>query len=135
MGLMEKFVDPEMMQSLSVGERVIGGLITTLMGMGITFLVLLLLWGCISVTSNIIKAQEKKNASGATDVSTESVTPQEKAEGISGEVIAVITAAIAACEGPEVMDKLVVRRISRVSGSMMAWNAAGRNELIEGRKI
>ena len=49
MGLMEQFANPETVHSLSMGEKLAGAGITTIMGMGITFIVLLLLWGCVAI--------------------------------------------------------------------------------------
>ena len=45
MSLMEQFANPETMQSLSIGDKLAGAGITTVMGMGITVVVLILLWG------------------------------------------------------------------------------------------
>ena len=44
MGLMDKFSDPSLFDSLSFGDKMAGSAITMLMGMGITFVVLMLLW-------------------------------------------------------------------------------------------
>ena len=41
--LMEKFADPSHFYNLGLGEKMIGAGVTTLMGMGITFIVLILL--------------------------------------------------------------------------------------------
>ena len=54
MSLMEKFADPSMMHSLSFGDKMAGAGITTLMGMGITFIVLILLWLVISILTLVL---------------------------------------------------------------------------------
>ena len=54
MNLMERFADPAMIHDLSVGEKLIGSGVTTLMGMGITFVVLFFLWGCIALMARIM---------------------------------------------------------------------------------
>ena len=60
MGLMEQFANPDMMHSLSVGDKLVGAGITTLMGMGITFIVLILLWGCIAIMTKFTYRQKKR---------------------------------------------------------------------------
>ena len=42
---MERFADPTLFESLTFGEKVAASLVTTLMGMGTTFVILILLWG------------------------------------------------------------------------------------------
>ena len=51
------------------------------------------------------------------------------------ELIAVITAAIAAYESNQTASSLVVQKINRTSGPVVAWNTAGRTELIDSRRI
>ena len=51
------------------------------------------------------------------------------------ELAAVIAAAIAAFESGSASSSLIVRKINRASGPALAWNAAGRAELIDSRRI
>ena len=62
MSLMEQFANPETMQSLSIGDKLAGAGITTVMGMGITFVVLILLWGCIAFMTKITYRPKKGSA-------------------------------------------------------------------------
>lgn len=131
MSLMEQFANPDTMQGLSMGEKLAGAGITTLMGMGITFLVLVLLWACIAIMTKFTyrpnketKAPQPAAAAGA--------PAQPSADA---DLIAVITAAIAAYEGGKGgSGNLVVRKISRVSGEATAWSNAGRADCIASRK-
>lgn len=52
-----------------------------------------------------------------------------------GELIAVISAAIAAFEGETGEDGLIVRRIRRIADQMPAWNRAGLSDCIDSRKM
>ena len=72
MGLMEKFSDPELITSLGFGEKMAGSAVTMLMGMGITFCILLLLWGFISVMGKAMNTG-KKNSKAQPQAAT--VTP------------------------------------------------------------
>lgn len=137
MGLMEKFADPSLIHSLSMGERLGGAGITTLMGMGITFVVLILLWLLLSVMAKVMAPKEGDKAPAAAAAAApsgaESPAPVVS-EGVSEELVAVITAAIAASEGGSA-SHLVVRKISRVSGEATAWGLAGRADCIDSRKF
>ena len=50
------------------------------------------------------------------------------------ELIAVLTAAIAAYQGAA-PSKLTVRKINRICGPVLAWNYAGRIECIDSRRV
>lgn len=56
---------------------------------------------------------------------------------ISPEIIAVITAAIAAMTGggSVTSDGFVVRKISRIHGEKVSWSSAGLMECIDSRRI
>ena len=56
MSLMEQFSDPNTMHSLSFGDKMLASTITMLMGIGITFLVLCILWAFISIMGRVMKA-------------------------------------------------------------------------------
>lgn len=145
LGLMERFADPALFDSLTMGEKAAAGLVTTLMGMGTTFIILVLLWGVIVLTSNIIRKAEDKATIKATEpakpvaaaatpaaVATEAdVKPAET----GNEIISVIMAAIAASQGADYVSKLRISKIQRVSGDRTAWNVAGSSDCIESRKF
>ncbi len=59
MGLMEMFADPRLMPDLSMGEKMLGSLITMCMGMGITFVILVLLWVIIAVMNKIMNKSDR----------------------------------------------------------------------------
>lgn len=92
LSLMEKFSDPVLIEELSLSDKMFGGLLTTLMGMGITIGVLSLIWLLIVVMQKCIlyfdKQKESKEKQGSA-----------KSDGeISGEIAAVIAAATLAYE-------------------------------------
>lgn len=146
LGLMERFADPALFESLTFSEKVAGSLVTTLMGMGTTFVVLTLLWGVIAFISGIIRKAEQKPNIPAQSAGVIGTTPSGEATvakpvaasalADSGqEIVAVIMAAIAASQGSEVASRLRIRKIQRVSGDRTPWNAAGSADCIESRKF
>ncbi len=133
MSLMEMFSNPDQIENLSMGDRLLGGLITTVMGISITFIVLLLLWVIIAVVSKAIASTEKKESAPAPVVAAAAPSVVEEIVD-DGQLIAVITAAIAAMEGEGATSNLIVKRISRISGNAPTWSAAGRAEVIDSRR-
>jgi len=133
MGLMDIFADPSTFDTLSVGEKVIGSLITALMGMGTTFVVLILIWGFIALIGKIVRKEEtafKKDLPSepvATPVASAGANPDEA-------LVAVIMAAILAAEGPAFTNNLVVRKIRRIPGPDPVWSSTGRNECLDSRR-
>ncbi|MGI6737297.1 MAG: OadG family protein [Anaerovoracaceae bacterium] len=162
MSLMDQFKDPNLMHSLSFGDKMAGAGMTTLMGMGTTFAILILLWGIIALMNRIVLAAETKAAgtaaaapaapapaaaaretaspqpapAAAAAVGSESGPPAAAEPGLDeAELAAVIAAAIAAYEGEDVVrTDLVVRRIRRVAGSSPAWAREGLQECIDSRR-
>ena len=142
-GLMERFADPNLFTSLSSADKVVGSLVTTVMGMGATFVILIIIWFVISIISRIINSSQNNKKKQADTAVAEPVRTQPsaivaetKTEELQGtELIAVIMAAIAAKEGSEYTSNLIVRKINRISGSRPTWNMAGSADCIESRKI
>lgn len=144
LGLMEKFSDPALIDTLTVAEKSIGAMITTLMGMGITFAVLILLWGLIALMAKFTAEKPKtpSGGSGGTPVTHQNAaapaatTITNAVTGTSPELIAVITAAIAAFEGTAAnAGNLIIRKINRISGQTTTWSAAGSSDAIASRKF
>lgn len=146
MGLMEIFSNPETIHSLSMGDKLLGGCITMLMGMGITFLVLLILWAFIAIMGRVVGAADRKGKKAAaqaevaaapseTPSAVEAAAAESKAAETATDeaLVAVIMAAIAAYEGTD--NRLVVRKISRVSGNATPWSIAAKEDCIASRKF
>jgi sodium pump decarboxylase gamma subunit len=145
LGLMERFANPTLFDSLTWGEKITASLVTTLMGMGVTFSILLLLWAVIAIMARILRAgnHPKKNKVEVATTVTEpngtamAIVPEDlqTQSGFGPEVIAVIMAAIAAQEGTNAVNNLVIRKINRVSGGQTAWRSAGSAECIDSRRL
>jgi sodium pump decarboxylase gamma subunit len=141
LSIMERFADPQYFDTLTMGEKAIGGGITTLMGMGVTFTILILLAGLIVIMARLLNKAEKKPKGGDAVSATETKSPPptgamaQTTEANQGDLIAVIMAAIASFEGSSVTSSLVVRKINRVAGPALAWSTAGQQDCIASRKI
>ncbi|MDO4394008.1 MAG: OadG family protein [Bacillota bacterium] len=139
MSLMEQFADPKAMCSLSFGEKMLGSTITMLMGIGITFLVLCILWTFISIMGRVLNASEGKKSekapAPAPAPAAVAAAPAVAASDDADVISAVIAAAIAAYEGDGVSTNLVVKRIIRVPNGTTLWTEAARNEHIDSRRF
>ena len=78
---------------------------------------------------------KKKESTGPAP--TEAVSSVAAGSEISTEIVAVITAAIAAMMGGESVgaNGFIVRKISRIHGEKVSWSNAGLMECIDSRKI
>jgi glutaconyl-CoA/methylmalonyl-CoA decarboxylase subunit delta len=135
MSLMELFADPSKFDSLSIGEKVIGSLITALLGMGTTFVVLILIWGFIALTGRIVRKEKIVPQSETIPVPVVAPTLAPAPANTDAALIAVIMAAIAAAEGTAIANNLVVRKIRRIPGPDPVWSNAGRQESLDSRRV
>ncbi|HQA65593.1 MAG TPA: OadG family protein [Bacillota bacterium] len=102
-------------------------LIVTLFGMGIVFLVLILLQYMLKAME-IIFHREKKAAPAAAPAAAPVAAPQvnEAEEASDDQLAAVITAAVISCLGGN--SNIAVRNIRRVEDLTPAWGKASRTE-------
>ncbi len=135
MSLMELFADPSTFDTLSVGDKVIASLVTALMGMGTTFLVLILIWGFIAFTGRIVRKEEKVFHHEEAPATAVAPTLASAPANADETLIAVIMAAIAAAEGTTVVNNLVVRKIIRIPGPDSVWSNTGRHECLDSRRV
>jgi len=120
--LLLHLADPQAIKSLSFMEKMAGGLLVTFLGMGITFLALILLQFIIALLAKGLAVPEQKS----TPVRTDSVTNEPTShEGTSEEeLIAVISAAVA-MKMQRSTSEIVLRNIRRIEEPTPLWNRAG----------
>lgn len=151
MSLMEQFTNPETMHALTFGEKMLASTITMMMGLGVTFLVLCILWAFITVMgkgmslANREKAPKKAKAPAPAAASKSA--PASSDDEVTAAVIAaalaagedalpaVIAAAIAAYEGSGIPNNLVVRKIRRIPTNTTLWMDAARDDVIDTRRM
>jgi glutaconyl-CoA/methylmalonyl-CoA decarboxylase subunit delta len=135
MSLMELFADPSTFDTLSLGEKVVGSLVTALLGMGTTFTVLVLIWGFIALIGRLVRKEEKVFHHEEAPAPAVASTPAPAPVNADATLVAVIMAAIAAAEGTAVANNLVVRKIIRIPGPDSVWSNTGRNECLDSRRV
>ena len=134
MTLMEIFSNPDVMHTLSFGEKMLASTITMIMGLGITFTVLILIWVFIAIMGKALgtgKKPEPAPAAAAPAPVETKAAPVEEASDDS--LVAVIAAAIAAYQGANA-NNLVVKRITRLSGDNTPWGVSGLEDRLDTRR-
>ncbi|MDO4834430.1 MAG: OadG family protein [Bacillota bacterium] len=134
MSLMEIFSNPETIHTLSFGAKMQASLITMIMGLGITFAVLILIWIFIAIMGKIMeKADKKPVAPAAAAPAPVAETPAPEAAS-DDSLVAVIAAAVAAYTGANA-NNLVVKKIQRIAGDNTPWGVSGLEDRLETRKF
>ncbi len=130
--LLARFANPDVMQSLSLSDKLIAGLITTLLGMGITFAALIILQFIISWMDKILNSREKPTkVATAAPIVTPAITTEEPSQD-DNELVAVITAVIAMKMKTSV-GRIVIKNIEKIDDRSPVWNMAGIIEQMNSR--
>lgn len=113
LSLLEKFVNPELMKNLSMGDKVMASLYVMILGMGATFVALCILWGLIAIMTKMVSGTKKETEKVVEGLKPIPRVTLEKEEENKEELVAVITAAIAASMQTST-NNIVVTNIPRV---------------------
>lgn len=147
MEFFDKFCDPNTIHQLTLSEKMISSLIVTVLGMGVTFAGLIAILLMIKITTIVVKSIEGnmdqkganvKIAPAPTQTLPQSVVKTVTTENdlnaneMTEELVAVITAAVAAAMGTQT-SSIVISDIRRVDLNTPAWAMAGRTEQLNSR--
>ena len=133
--LLTTFANPEVMKALPMGDKLSAGLITTVLGMGITFSALILLLIIISWMNRLLN---KDPAGSVTPVPatvpniTKVVPPKTSTTEKDNELVAAITTAIAMTLKTSASN-IVIRNIETIEDRAPQWNKAGIIEQMNSR--
>lgn len=127
MELLRMFADPETMRTLTGTQRLMAGLVTTLLGMGITFVSLIIVQFVINLMAKFTapkpNRQEQVKTVKADDTAAAAQSEQQKDE----ELVAAITVALA-MQLQTATSNIVIRNIKRIEDRTPAWGRAGLAE-------
>ena len=118
---MERFADPTILETMSVGEKLLDSLLVMVLGMGVTFLVLVFLMFSIGVLR--ILFQGKKATEDKARPKQPVAAPAKANTAGDDELIAVINAAIAASQQEDI--------IAVIAGAIAAMETSGRRLKIQ----
>lgn len=114
---------------MSAVEQLVYGLIVTLLGMGIVFIVLIALSYMLDVLKILANNDKTKKEVKKLETVENTIKPEiqeQEAEKDEEELIAVIGAAIAAVMGSQ--GNIVVKSIRRINDQTPMWAKSGRQE-------
>ena len=121
--LLQKFADPDLMKALSFSDRLFAGLITTLLGMGITFVSLVILQIVIQLIARLAAPKPVKEVSvEVEDVATDASATNQLLH--DEEIVAAIATALAVQLKTSVSN-IVIRNIEKVGEPSSSWHKAG----------
>lgn len=104
-------------------------LIITVLGISVTFLILAIIMFCLNVLKKAVNKEKPGEAEVKQDEPKAEIVPQAQNDE---EIIAVITAAIAAAMGTS-SSGLVIRSYRKISSNAPVWNIQGRNEALSNK--
>ena len=132
--LLKQFADPNVIQSLSITDKLIAGLITTLMGMGITFIALIILQIIISWMDRLLNRTATAAVPAPLSASVAPETTPAAPANLQDdqELVAVLTTAIA-MQLKTSVGNIVIRNIEKIEDRSPAWNRAGIIEQMNSR--
>lgn len=135
--LMDKMKDAAEFMKLSFGEKMTGGLYTAILGLGITFIALIVLMYATKIMHGIMSRKANREAAKSAAPAESLPTTAAVARTVTAaavedddEIIAVITAAVASLTG----GAGIVKNIYRAPVES-GWTASGREELFGSRRI
>jgi sodium pump decarboxylase gamma subunit len=134
MQVLENFKHAETFVQMSMNDKIIATGYVIVLGMGITFIALILIWWITVLMSKTIQKFEAKTH--ITEVKPkEQIAASYVAAPVQNEdeaLIAVITAAIAASMNTT-MQGIRVTNIRRISDSTPTWGKSGRSDVMNAR--
>lgn len=131
--LMKQFADPAAIHALPIVDKLSAGLFTTLLGMGITFIALIILQIIISWMDRLINRAAPITTTAPRPAAVPETTPAAPAVlQDDQELVAVLTAAIAMKMKTSV-GNIVIRNIEKIEDRSPAWNRAGIIEQMNSR--
>ena len=119
-------------KGISLGEALSTGGITTLVGLSIVFGVLVVLMIVLMLFKLIFYRKPKAQAAPAPSPAPEVTEPVKEEAVDEGELIAVLTAAVAASLNTSTYNRKI-KSYRRTDNKMPAWNKAGVTETINNR--
>jgi len=131
--LLTAFADPEKIKEFTTNQRLWAGLITTILGMGITFVVLIVLQFVIGLFEKLSGSEKKPTLTLKPAVAAAAGRVDEKpASRDDDELVPVIAASVAMVLGTST-GNIVIRDIKKVEDTSPTWRRAGIVEQMQNR--
>jgi sodium pump decarboxylase gamma subunit len=132
--LLAIFANPDVMQTLSTSDKLLAGLITTILGMGITFTALIALQFIIAGMNKLLNHSTAPQPQAQVTTPEASSLLKAKTEPYQddNELVAVI-ASVIAMKMKTSVENIVIKNIEKLDDQSPAWNRAGIIEQMNSR--
>lgn len=131
--LLTAFADPEKLKEFTTTQRLWAGLITTILGMGITFVVLIVLQFVIGLFEKLSGSEQKPTpALKPTPTAAAGKADEKPVTQSDDELVPVIAASIAMMLGTST-GNIVIRDIKKMEDTSPTWRRAGIVEQMQNR--
>lgn len=136
MSVLEQLADPQGFASMSMDEKLLATLYVAILGMGITFLVLIFLQYCIKFMSWLLSYKKPMHAVTVqeSNITAEQPDPDKEIQEMEEEELVVVIAAAAAAFIGCPADRVVVRNVRRLDSGSPGWARAGLMDQMAMRK-
>ena len=121
--LLLQLADPQAIKNLSFLEKIAGGLVVSCLGMGITFLALIILQFIIGLLARFA-APPSPAPLLKTETGSPAAVDEPDGQTENEELVAIISAAIAMSLQPAGKE-VIIRNIRRIKTPSLAWSRAG----------
>lgn len=120
--LLEALKNPNI--GLTIGEKLLAGVVVAILSMVVVFIVLVLILGIISLLQKSENNNKKENKSININESKEEIKAIEDEEINFEEIVSAITAAICASNGGK---QITVKKIRRTNNMKSSWESMSKN--------
>ena len=137
MNVLDNFKQAETFELMSMSDKLLATGYVILLGMGITFVALVLIWMITVIMSKTIQKLEKKDEPVSmitrdVEIKNTSTPMSVASDDMDEELVAVITAAIAATLNTS-MHQIRVSNIKRIGDQTPTWGKMGRSDVMNAR--
>jgi sodium pump decarboxylase gamma subunit len=129
--LLNQLANPETIKTLSFVDKMLGGLLVTMLGMGVTFISLIILQVIISLLARLSAQPSRQTAlQPAPHIVTSGQQPLPATN--NDELVAAITAAIT-MYSPHSRGNIRIRNIRRIETQAPTWKRVGMLDQVNSR--
>ncbi len=132
--LLAGFANPDVMHTLSLSDKLMAGLITTILGMGITFVALIILQFIISWMDKLLNKQKLETTPApATGPIAKKPPASQKEQAMDDNELVAVIAGVIAMKMKTSVENIVIKNIVKLEDRTPAWNRAGIIEQMNSR--
>ena len=123
---LDKIVDPNILRNLPLGEKAMASLYMALLGMGVTFIALGIVWGAVIIFTRVLRAgpgRRKFEPPVSPPFKPLLLLQEDDEEGEVAAIVAALVMTLTSSAGT-----FRVRKIRRTEDRTPSWGQAGRME-------